>query len=128
MATIRTLPMSQVEEARSDPKFEWSVESVLHIITSTAGQVRWGERLRGFQELRWDRIPAPPCDPVTFCTMHHLRACPRHNYTGVVALVVCLPDTVIPDAKAGSMSLPRAGSRTRRSRTRRRSSCRWCGP
>jgi hypothetical protein len=50
--------MLQVEEARGDPKFEWSVESVLHIISSTAGQVRWSERLRAFQDLRWAVAPA----------------------------------------------------------------------
>lgn len=44
--------MPQVEEARADPKFEWSVESVLHIISSTAGHVRWSERLRQFSDLK----------------------------------------------------------------------------
>lgn len=78
--------MLQVEEARGDPNFEWSVESVLHIISSTAGQVHWGERLRAFQDLRWDCAPAelqvigscvvgacPPA-PVTACCTEYVSA------------------------------------------------------
>lgn len=49
----------KVEEARGDPKFEWSVESVLQVISSTAGQVRWNERLRQFQDLRLAAASAP---------------------------------------------------------------------
>lgn len=53
LSTIHSLyHFRKVEEARGDPKFEWSVESVLQIISSTAGQVRWNERLRQFQDLR----------------------------------------------------------------------------
>lgn len=73
-----------MEEARSDPKFEWSVESVLHVITSTAGQVRWSERLRAFQELRWD---CGAC--VATCTMRHLHA--------ALATVIAVYTAATPD-------------------------------
>lgn len=41
-----------MEEAKSDPSFEWSVESVLRVINATVGQVRWSDQLRHFPDLR----------------------------------------------------------------------------
>jgi hypothetical protein len=67
--------------------------------------------------------PSPPA----LCTLACCSCYPRHCHARESALITCLPDTAMREAEA-RLPPPCAGSRTRRSRMRRHSSCRWCGP
>ena len=53
----------QVEEARLEASFEWSVESVLRVITATVGRLRWSDHLRRFPNLRRRPAHAPLSGP-----------------------------------------------------------------